>query len=323
MHRIVVLALQGANIFELGIPERVFASAVDRDGKQLYSVQLCSLGGRSVRSTNGLSIQTGKDESALASANTVVIPALHDPEAEYFRGGLGDELAAAMELIPVNARVVSICTGAFVLAGTGRLDGRRATTHWNYAELFKQIFPQVELDPDVLFVDDGELLTSAGAASGLDVCLHLVRRDYGSEVANDVARHCVVPAWREGGQAQYIQRPMPEQGEGGARATREWAAKNLSQDLSLSRLARHAGMSTRTFTRRFRQETGVSPAAWVLNSRLDLARALLERAELSDLSIEEVARRSGIGTSAALRQNFKAVLGISPAGYRKTFSAGN
>jgi transcriptional regulator GlxA family with amidase domain len=229
-------------------------------------------------------------------------------------------VAEALALVPAGARIASLCTGAFTLAAAGLLDGRPATTHWHLAERFRALFPQVRLDPNVLFVDDGDVLTSAGAASGLDMCLHLVRKDHGSEVANRVARRCVVPPWREGGQAQYIEQPVPKPSSAGTGATREWALGRLAEPLTLADLAEHARMSQRTFARRFRNEVGVSPGRWLIQQRITRARELLET---SDLSVEQIAGRVGFATAASLRQHLHASIGVSPVAYRQTFrSAG-
>jgi len=215
-----------------------------------------------------------------------------------------------------GARVMSICTGAFVLAAAGILDDRPATTHWWWAERFKELFPTIKLDPDVLFIDDGAVLTSAGVGAGIDLCLHVVRTDFGSEVANRAARRSVVPPHREGGQAQYIERPLPRVTDTTTAATRAWAVERLSEPLTLQDLAAHATMSVRTFTRRFREETGVSPAHWLLGQRLDHARTLLES---TDLAVEVIARRSGLGTASSLRQHLQTAIGVAPSAYRRTF----
>ena len=225
-------------------------------------------------------------------------------------------LAEALGHIRPGTRVMSICTGSFVLAAAGLLDGRPATTHWGEADAFQELFPRVELDPSVLFVDDGDLLTSAGAAAGVDLCLHVVRRDHGSEVANQAARRCVVPPWRDGGQAQYIDRPVPEPHDTGTAPVRAWALERLDRPLSLTDLAARAGMSVRTLTRRFREEVGMSPGRWLTVQRVDLARRLLEA---SDLPVDQIAQRAGFGTTVSLRQHLHAAIGVSPITYRRTF----
>ncbi|MBL1067578.1 GlxA family transcriptional regulator [Streptomyces sp. 7-21] len=307
-HRVVVLALDGVYPFELGIPLRVFGTAGD-----LYQVTTCTVDGRPVRTLGDFTISVGHGPEALRTADTVVIPPYGPlPETPGLPAAVADALAA----IRPGARTVSICTGAFVLAAAGMLDGRPATTHWREAARFRELFPRVRLDADVLFVDDGDVLTSAGAASGVDVCLHLVRRDHGSRVANRVARRCVVPPWRDGGQAQYIEQPVPEPAATGTAATRAWALERLDAPLTLADLAGHARMSVRTFARRFREETGVSPGRWLIQQRVSRARELLES---SDLPVERIAERVGFATAASLRQHLHAAIGVSPLAYRRTF----
>jgi transcriptional regulator GlxA family with amidase domain len=211
---------------------------------------------------------------------------------------------------------MSVCTGAFVLAAAGLLDGRRATTHWAHADTFRVMFPNVDLDPEVLFVDEGPILTSAGVGAGIDLCLQVVRDDHGSEIANMAARRCVVPPWRAGGQSQYIVRLVPDETDTSTAAVRAWVLEHLHEPLDLRALAAQARMSVRTFTRRFRDETGLSPAKWVTQQRVERAQHLLET---TDLMIDQVARHSGFGTSAALRQQMAATLGVSPSAYRSTF----
>jgi transcriptional regulator GlxA family with amidase domain len=203
-----------------------------------------------------------------------------------------------------------------VLAAAGLLDGRPATTHWMHAAAFSGFFPQVRLDPDVLFVDDGDVLTSAGNAAGIDLLLHVVRRDHGSEVANSVARRRVASPWRDGGQSQFIERPLPDPDGTGTADTRAWAMARLAEPLTLAELAGHARMSVRTFTRRFRQETGLSPQRWLTQQRVALARHLLES---TDTPVERVADEAGFGTTASLRQHLHAAIGVAPLTYRRTF----
>jgi len=226
-------------------------------------------------------------------------------------------VAAALAAIPPAARVVSICTGAFVLAAAGLLDGRPATTHWQHADALRALYPRVQVDENVLFVDDGDVLTSAGLAAGIDLCLHVIRGDHGTQVANAVARYCVVPPWREGGQAQFIESQVPTDDFASTAATRNWAAQNLHEPLTIRRLAEHAGMSTRTFIRRFRDETGLPPGEWIRHRRIDRARELLEG---HDLSVDEVARQSGLGSGGNLRHHLRRGLGMSPSSYRKVFA---
>ncbi|WP_017543317.1 GlxA family transcriptional regulator [Nocardiopsis prasina] len=307
-HRVVVLALPGVYPFELGIPSRVLGAANGR-----YEVLTCSSGEPSVPTNADFAVTVEHGPDVLASADTVVIPPF---DAGLLSRELDPRVAGALDAIRPGTRVVSICTGAFVLAAAGWLDGRPATTHWALTESFRTWFPKVLLDPDVLFVDDGDLLTSAGAASGVDVCLHLVRSDHGSELANRVARTCVVPPWRDGGQAQYIERPVPEPGREGTAAARGWALARLDQPITLSDLAEHAHMSLRTFIRRFHEEVGTSPGRWLIHQRVLRARHLLETTELP---VDEIAGRVGFATGTSLRQHLRAAIGVSPLTYRRTF----
>ncbi|MEU0859424.1 helix-turn-helix domain-containing protein [Streptomyces griseofuscus] len=317
-HRIAVLALPGVPPFELGIPSRVFGSAQDAGGRPLYDVTVCTADGAPVPSDAGFTVQPAAGPEALAAADTVIFPPTH-AMPELVRGGpLPDGIAAAIAGIRPGTRLVSICTGSYVLAAAGLLDGRPATTHWNLAPEFRRAYPKVRLDEDVLFVDDGDLLTSAGVAAGVDLCLHMIRRDHGAAAANRAARMCVVPPWRDGGQAQYIDRPVPEPTVAGTTATRSWALEHLGEPLTLARLAEHARMSLRSFTRRFRDEVGMTPVQWLTAQRLELAKQLLET---TDLSIDLVAHRAGFGTANSLRAHMRTAFGVSPASYRRTFGA--
>ena len=310
MHRVVVLALEGVYPFELGIPNRVFGAAAD-----YYEVLTCSVDGRPVRTNSDFSISVEHGPDLLRTADTVVLPPFEPLPPS---GELPEPAAAAPGQIRPGTRIVSICTGAFVLAAAGMLNGRRATTHWALSECFRRLFPKVKLDPDVLFVDDADVLTSAGAASGVDLCLHIVRSDHGSKLANRVARACVVPPWRDGGQAQYIVQPVPGPGVASTAATRQWALENLNRPLSLAELANHARMPLRTFNRRFRDEAGLSPGQWLIQQRVQRARQLLES---SDLSVERIAAQVGFATGTSLRQHLHAAIGVSPLQYRRTFRA--
>ncbi|MEU9187012.1 helix-turn-helix domain-containing protein [Streptomyces sp. NPDC048484] len=310
VERVVVLALDGVYPFELGIPNRVFGSAEGR-----YEVLTCTVDGQPVRTSSDFSITAEHGPEALCTADTVVIPPF---ALTNISAGLPGPVADALRAIRPDARIVSICTGAFVLAAAGMLAGRRATTHWRLAGLFREMFPDVDLDADVLFVDEDSLLTSAGAASGVDVCLHLVRKDHGSELANRVARSCVVPPWRDGGQAQYIEQPVPEPTAASTAATRHWALEHLDEPLTLAELAGHARMSPRTFARRFNDEVAMSPGRWLIQQRVLRARQLLES---SDLPVDQVAGEVGFATGTSLRQHLHAAIGVSPQAYRRTFQA--
>ena len=317
-HRVAVLVRNGVMPLELGAVHQLFGVARDAAGRRFYDVRTCAARPGRVRTDADFDIDVPHGLATLTDADTVVVPASHeldettDDTTDGARHGEEHLLAG----VRADARIASICTGAFVLARAGLLDGRRATTHWLSAERFRSAFPHVRLDTDVLFTQEGRIFTSAGEAAGIDLCLHLIRSDHGAAVANDVARRTVVPPFRDGGQAQYVDTPVPEPVGEHTGAARAWAMEHLHEPLTLELLARHAAMSTRTFTRRFRQEVGLSPGAWITQQRLVRARDLLER---TDLPVDAVARRAGFGTGASLRQHFARTLGVSPAGYRATF----
>jgi transcriptional regulator GlxA family with amidase domain len=317
-HRVVVLALTGLLPFELGIPHRIFGRAKDTDGHPLYEVVTCSVRPGPVRTDADFDIHVEHGPEALATADTVVVPASYELGPVYEEGRLTEELAAAFAHIRPGTRMVSICTGGYVLAAAGFLDGRPATTHWSSAEHFQRLFPSVKVDADVLFIDDGDVLTSAGVAAGIDLCLHIVRRDHGTAVANEVARRTVVPPHRDGGQAQYIHRPVPEPQLATTTSARAWALSRLHQPIQLRDMADQESMSVRTFTRRFREEAGISPGQWLTRQRVERARHLLES---TDLSVDQVARDAGFGTAQSMRQHLQAALGVPPTAYRRAFRA--
>ncbi|MGI5398264.1 GlxA family transcriptional regulator [Streptomyces sp. CA-135486] len=319
-HRVVVLALTGLLPFELGIPHRIFGHAKDADGTPLYEIVTCSVRPGPVRTDADFDIHVEHGPQVLATADTVVVPASYELGPVFEEGRLTDELADALAYIRPGTRMVAICTGGYVLAAAGFLDGRPATTHWSSAEHFQRLFPSVKVDADVLFIDDGDVLTSAGVAAGIDLCLHIVRRDHGTAVANDVARRTVVPPHRDGGQAQYIHRPIPEPQLATTATARAWALGRLHEPIQLRDMAEQESMSVRTFTRRFREEVGVSPGQWLAQQRVERARHLLES---SDLSVDLVARDAGFGTAQSMRQHLQAVLGVPPTVYRRTFRAGS
>jgi transcriptional regulator GlxA family with amidase domain len=313
-HLIAVLILDGLVPFDLGTPTQVFLSARDDTMTRLYDVRVC--GPAPVVTEVGFTVVPDHGLEQLAIADTVIVPGIH-------RGGpvtdgtlatdVRDALVAAAAR---GARIVSICTGASVLAAAGLLDGRPAATHWAWADRIGGLYPQVEWDFDVLFVDDGDVLTSAGVGAGVDLCLHIIRTDHGASVANRTARRCVVPPWRDGGQSQYIERPVPAANGAGTEGTRAWVLDRLADPVTLEEMAGHARMSVRTFTRRFRDETGLSPRQWLLRQRVEHARILLES---TDLAVDAVARRSGLGSATALRQHMHATIGVAPSAYRRTF----
>jgi transcriptional regulator GlxA family with amidase domain len=315
VHRVAVLFLPPVVGFDAAIAPMLLGAAEDGDGNPLYEVITCGLTADRIRATNGFDVVPAAGAEALASADTVVIPGTRYPPARH-DGVLAPDARAALESIRPGTRMVSICTGAFVLAAAGLLDGRRVTTHWKFADALRRLHPTVRVDEKVLFVDDGDVLTSAGLAAGIDLCLHIIRSDHGAQVANAVAKYCVVPPWREGGQAQFIDRPLPTADDASTAATREWALGHLDEELTVERLARHANMSPRTFNRRFREETGQAPGTWIRNHRIDHARELLE---FRDLPVDEVARRSGLGSAGNLRHHLRRGVGMSPTSYRKVY----
>jgi AraC family transcriptional activator FtrA len=216
-----------------------------------------------------------------------------------------------------GARLLSICSGSFVLAATGLLDGKRATTHWRHSEALRRRHPKVRVDPDVLYIDEGQILTSAGSAAGLDLCLHLIRRDFGADVANQVARRLVIPPHRNGGQAQFIDSPVDRRERGPLSIVLERVQRHLHQPISIREMARWAAMSERTFIRRFRATTGMTPGDWITHQRIGRAKDLLER---SSFAVDQVAARSGLGSAMTLRHHFRKRIGLSPIEYRKRFS---
>ncbi|MER7770937.1 helix-turn-helix domain-containing protein [Kitasatospora sp. NPDC096140] len=307
VHRVAVLALDGVTPLDLAIPAQIFTTRPET----AYVMDLCALEAKVVTSAGFALVADGGLEQVRA-ADTVIVPGF-DPVLPLPDAVL-DALSGARER---GKRVVSICTGAFALAAAGVLDGLHATTHWKHIDEFEQSFPAVTVDRDVLYVDEGDVLTSAGVCCGIDLCLHIVRRDLGAEVANQIARGLVAAPHRDGGQAQYVPAPVAVAGEASLSGTRGWALQRLGEPLTLRVLARHAGLSQRTFMRRFTDETGTTPLQWMLNARLGRARELLET---TDRSVEQVARDCGLGTAANLRLHFRRTLDTTPTAYRRTFA---
>ncbi|WP_435110900.1 GlxA family transcriptional regulator [Nocardiopsis synnemataformans] len=330
-HRVAVLVRHGLLPIESGIVHRLFGQAQGANGELLYEVVTCALEPGEVSTDTDFTINVAHGPEAFDEADTVILPAADEDYGERPHAPLAPALAAAVARIPPTARVASICTGAFVLAAAGLLDGCHVTTHWKSAGYFRAMYPGIDLDPDVLYTDNGRVLTAAGVASGIDLSLHMIRVDHGAAVANEVARSTVVPPHRDGGQAQYIRRPVPapERAATGRAATgraatgraatgraRAWALEHLHLQPGLREMALQEAMSVRTFTRRFRDEVGLSPGQWVAQQRLDRARQLLEE---SDLPVDRIAHEAGFGTAASLRQHMHAELGVSPSAYRRTF----
>lgn len=310
-HRVAAVVQEGANPFEFSVACEVFGLERPELGVDWYDFALCAPGG-AVTVRDGWRLRTDHGLEALEAADTVVVPnaPAHGPN----HAGVVAALAAAHRR---GARMMSYCSGAFALAEAGVLDGRRATTHWMYAEKFRERFPRVRLDPNVLYVDEGDVLTSAGSAAGIDLSLHVVRGDHGAEVARSVARRMVVPPHRDGGQAQYVQPPHEPRIDGdGLGGVVEWIRERLDEPLTVADMADRAAMSKRTFARRFKEATGTTPHDWLTTQRVHRAQELLER---TGLEIEVVADRAGLGTGANLRRHFQEELDTTPSAYRQRF----
>ncbi|MEV0203320.1 helix-turn-helix domain-containing protein [Nonomuraea sp. NPDC050691] len=310
-----VVALVGEKVapFELGVVCQVFGLDRSEEGLPVHDFAVCGLRPGPVATTAGFAIQVDHALDRLETADLITIPAWPDAERPV-PAPVAEALRAA---VARGARVLSICTGAFPLAAAGLLDGRRAATHWQFADRLAERYPRVRVDREVLYVEDGPILTSAGAAAGIDACLHVVRREYGAATANALARRMVVPAHRSGGQAQFIELPVPAAGDGyGLSGLIDWMQAHLDRPLTVETLAARAAMSPRTFARRFKAATGTTPLRWLLDRRLQHAEELLER---TDLPVEAVAVRAGFGSADALRHHFTARRGIGPATHRRTF----
>ncbi|MFF8865251.1 GlxA family transcriptional regulator [Streptomyces sp. NPDC015139] len=312
LHRVAVVVLEGAKPLDVGIPAQVFTTRASMP----YEVRVCGAAPGPVAGGDGLSYHVAHGLEALAWADIVFLPGYRFPDRDDPPGAVVEALIDAHAR---GTRLAAISTGAFALAATGLLDGKRATTHWHYTRAFAAKHPLVKVDENVLFVDEGSVLTSAGAASGIDLCLHILRGDLGVAASNHAARRLVAAPYRSGGQAQYVPRSVPEPlGERFA-ATREWALHRLDEPLNLDVLAQHAAVSPRTFSRRFAEDTGYTPMQWVMRARIDMARELLER---SERSVEQIANDVGLGTGANLRAHFQRILGTTPSEYRRTFTRG-
>jgi transcriptional regulator GlxA family with amidase domain len=313
-HRVAALCLHRVVAFDLSVPAQVFSLAW-RAGRPLYEFTACAPRAGTVPTTTGFEIAGAAGLEALADADTLVIPG-YRPVLEPPPVAALDALRAAAAR---GARIASICTGALALAHAGLLDGRRATTHWFSAGELAKRFPEVEVDPDVLYVDDGQILTSAGLSAGIDLCLHLVRADHGEVVGSQVARAMVASPHRAGGQAQFIERAVPAStGSGSLEDARAWALDHLTEPLDVPALAARAGVSPRTFARRFVAETGTTPLKWLHAQRVLEARRLLEH---TDLSVEQVASRAGFGSAPSLREHFRRATRTTPTAYRRAFTA--
>jgi AraC family transcriptional activator FtrA len=313
MHTVALAVTDGVPVFEVAAACEVF----DRERPDLvdpwYDFRVCAPAGTRFGGWFDVATTHGLDE--LARADTVIVPAsrdVHQPPP-------ADLVEAVRAAYDRGARIASACSGAFVLAAAGLLDGRRATTHWMWADLLAATYPDVEVDADVLYIEEGRILTSAGTAAALDLCLHLVRSDHGSTVANELARRLVVPPHRAGGQAQFISTPVTSCGDDSVADAMAWALARLDQPITVTDLAREAGVSPRTLVRRFHDSVGTTPLQWLHAQRVRRAEELLES---TDDSVEQVAARSGMGTAATLRRHFSRAAGVPPETYRRTFRLG-
>ncbi|MFJ9742784.1 GlxA family transcriptional regulator [Streptomyces sp. NPDC101166] len=313
MHTVAVLALDGVVPFDLSVPVDTFGWVRLPDGREAYRVRVCSPYPSGEVDAGPFTVRTPYGLEALAEADTIVLPGVEEPPDP-----LPDGVAEALREAAANGtRIASICVGAFLFAATGLLDGLRATTHWFAARELAERYPKVTVDPDVLYVDNGQFLTSAGAAAALDMCLHMIRRDHGSAVAAQAARMCVMPLEREGGQAQFIVHDMPPTPAGSTlEPVLRWLQDHCDRDLTLDEIASRAGMSTRTLNRRFREQTGTTPLRWLHRARIRRAQHLLET---TAHPVERIAAQAGFGSPTAFRERFRRVVGTSPQGYRKAF----
>jgi transcriptional regulator GlxA family with amidase domain len=310
---VAVLAFNDISLFHLSVPCLVFGEDRSDAGAPVFDLRVCAAEPGPLTSTAGVLVHAPYGLEGLRGAGTIIVPSWRDP-AEKPSQAL---LEALRDAHTHGARIVGLCLGAFVLAHAGLLDARSATTHWQLAQEFAQRFPTVDVDPEVLYVDDGDIVTSAGTAAGLDCCLHLLRTDWGAEIANRVARRIVLAPHRQGGQAQYIERALPTTGANHRLSVvLEWVTANLDVPHNLDALAERAAMGRRTFTRHFKQITGCTVGEWLQNQRLALAQSLLES---TDMSIEAVAQKVGLGSATSLRQHFMAALGTTPSAWRKQF----
>lgn len=310
---VVALAYDGLCAFEFSCTAEVFGLPRPELGPGWYRFETCGMNGGKIRGQYGLSMDVDGGLERLAAAGTIMIP-----------GWQGVDVPVPMPVVVAlrkahgrGARLLSICSGAFVLAATGLLDGKRATTHWRYADALQRRYPRIQVDRNVLYVDEGQILTSAGSAAGLDLCLHLVRRDFGPAVANQVARRLVISPHRDGGQSQFLERPVESRERGPLSALLDRINRRLGEPMPVAELARYAAMSERTFMRRFRDTTGMTPADWITRMRVDRARELLES---TALSIEGIAGKVGLGTATTLRHHFRKKVGVSPVEYRRRFT---
>jgi transcriptional regulator GlxA family with amidase domain len=314
--RVVVLAFDGISLFHLSVAGLVLGGDRSASGLPPHEVRYCALRPGRVHSSDGLDLDVPHGLEAMRRGDLIVVPSWNDPG----HAAPAPLTAALRRAHARGAQIVGLCLGAFVLADAGLLDGRSATTHWGWRELFARRFPRIDFRPDVLYVDDGDIVTSAGTVAAIDCCLNLVRNRHGADVANRVARRLVTPPHRQGGQAQFVEQPVPAlASENRLPGVMEWARENLAQPLALDALADAAHMSRRTFTRRFAQATGTTVGKWLSAERVARAQQLLETTELP---IEQVAAQAGFGSALSLRQHFSGQLGTAPSAYRRAFREG-
>lgn len=312
-HRVAMIVDAGSNPFELGVVTELFGLRRPELDRPWYDFTLCAPGGRAVMHEGFFTMSDVPDLDAADRADTVIVPNRPDPETGPAPAVLDSVRRAAAR----GARLVGLCTGAFALAAAGVLDGRPAAVHWRWVDAFRARFPDVRLEPDVLFVDDGDVLTSAGSAAALDLCLHLVRRDHGAEIANAVSRRLVFAGHRDGGQRQFVERALPDVPDASLAPVLAWARERVGRPLTVADLAARAAVSPATLHRRFRAELGTTPLAWLTAERVALACRLIERGEPS---LDAVARASGLGTSANLRAQVRRHTGLAPSAYRARFA---
>ena len=309
---VAAVVTDGLAPFEFGVVCEVFGLDRSEDGVPRFDFRVCGpVAGQPVRTSVGARVVPDHGLDATDDVDLVVVPAIRIGSAYP-----PEVLDAVRRAAARGALLLSVCSGVFLLAAAGVVEGRRVTTHWMHADELRRQYPSLDIDPDVLFVDDGNLITSAGTAAGIDACLHLVRRELGAKVANTIARRMVVPPQRDGGQRQFIQRPVPECEEDSFAELLEWMTEHLDEPLTVRDLARQAHTSERTLARSFVAQTGTTPLAWLTSQRVAQAQSLLEE---TALDLEEVARRSGFGSAALLRHHFRRAVGITPTEYRQTF----
>ncbi|MFF0450166.1 GlxA family transcriptional regulator [Streptomyces sp. NPDC004609] len=313
LKNVAVVLLDGVHPFELGVLCEVFGLDRSADGMPCYNFTVVSAEGPTLSTHAGFTISPSVGLEPLEEADLIAVPTGDAFVMRDYPPGL---LAALQRAVERGARVLSVCSGAFVLGAAGLLDGRRCTTHWRHSDMLTERFPLAVVDPDVLYVDTGSVITSAGTAAAIDACLHIIREEHGPKVANYIARRMVVPPHRDGGQAQYIERPLPRTRCDTVGEVLGWMERHLDREMTVEQLAARAHMSPRTFARRFQQETGTTPYRWLLRQRVLLSQELLEQTEET---IDAIANRSGFGNAAALRHHFLRTLGTTPNAYRRTF----